>query len=466
MSSSNSIYENEIKLLRSEDPSERRAAVEDFMGKELDEYTVNVLSLMLADPDKGVRDSASLTLIFNGHHLIPKYVVPLISSPEISLRNLAGEVLLRIGELSIDEMVAYLENANDDDKKFIIDILGLIGSEKPVPTILKVLKENSNDNVILSCIEALGNIHFKDALPELISCYENNELYKPTIIEALGKMDSSEALDFITSKYFIEDDLTKFSIIESFGSLGNESTFYLLLSELSKLSGPIVWPVIASLCLLKEKLGLDLPFDESIKNSILYTLMEAETKYKRAAASLITVFDDKDIMDALIYIYGEDYEIDENIKPAFFQYSNLIYPKLSFVIKKKPQNLKNLLWLIKDIIDFDSESINRLSEIDKRSLSDALTLCLDNPDEEIRKSSVELLFMTNLDCALVFIDTMIEDDNIWNRLKIVELIENIFSPKINEVLKKLADDAEEMVRERAVWTLAQRGITNLEKKAE
>ncbi|MGE5680518.1 MAG: HEAT repeat domain-containing protein [Bacillota bacterium] len=466
MSSPNLMYENEIKLLRSEDPSERRSVIEDFMGKELDEETVRYLSQMLTDPDKGVRDSASFTLIFNGHPLIPKYVVPLVSSTEISVRNLAGEVLLRIGELSIDDMTAYLQGANDDDKKFVIDILGLIGNEKPVPKILEVLKESTNDNVILSCLEALGNIHYQDALPELIATYEKNELYKPTIIEALGKLDTVEALDFVTSKYFVEDDLTKFSIIESFGILGNESTFYLLLSELRKLSGPIIWPVISSLCRLKEKLGLDLPFDESIKNSILYTLMEAETQYKRAAASLITVFDDKDIMDALIHIFGEDAEIDENIKPAFYQYSNLLYPKLAEVIKKKPSNLKNLLWLIKDVVDYDAESVNRLSEIDKRNLSDSLTLCLNNPDEEVRKSSVELLFIINLDCALIFLDTMIEDDNIWNRLKIVELIENIYNPKINEILKKLAEDAEEMVRERAVWTLAQRGKTNLENKAE
>lgn len=466
MSSPNLMYENEIKLLRSEDPSERRSVIEDFMGKELDEETVRYLSQMLTDPDKGVRDSASFTLIFNGHPLIPKYVVPLVSSTEISVRNLAGEVLLRIGELSIDDMTAYLEGANDDDKKFVIDILGLIGNEKPVPKILEVLNDSTNDNVILSCLEALGNIHYQDALPELIATYEKNELYKPTIIEALGKLDTVEALDFVTSKYFVEDDLTKFSIIESFGILGNESTFYLLLSELRKLSGPIIWPVISSLCRLKEKLGLDLPFDESIKNSILYTLMEAETQYKRAAASLITVFDDKDIMDALIHIFGEDAEIDENIKPAFYQYSNLLYPKLAEVIKKKPSNLKNLLWLIKDVVDYDAESVNRLSEIDKRNLSDSLTLCLNNPDEEVRKSSVELLFIINLDCALIFLDTMIEDDNIWNRLKIVELIENIYNPKINEILKKLAEDAEEMVRERAVWTLAQRGKTNLENKAE
>lgn len=463
MSDTSSINENEMNQIKSEDPSERRMIVEDFMNRELDEETVKLLCTLLEDPDKGVRDSASMTLIFNGNPSIPKYIIPYISSPEISIRNLAGEILLRIGENCIDDMVDYITNANDDDQKFLIDVIGLIGSEKAVEKILEVLNKSNNDNVILACIEAIGNIGYSDALPFLISFYEKNELYKPTIIEALGKMNSREILDFITSKYSVEDELTKFSIIESLGNLGDESTFYFLLSELSKTKGPLIWPIISSLQMLKEKYGLDLPFDESIKNSILFTLLEAEPKYKRSAANLITVFDDKDILDALLRIYGEDMETDENIKPAFFQYSNLIYPKVAGIIKQSPKNLKHVLWLVKEIVEFDGGvSINNLSQLDRRNLCDSFTMCLDNPDEEVRKTSIELLFLTSLETAFVFIDTMIEDDNMWNRLKILELIENIYQPKVNEILKKMLNDPEEMIKERVEWLLSQRGISDLE----
>lgn len=463
----NSLNENEITLLNSEDPSERRSAVEELISREMDEEAVKIVCGMLADPDKGVRDSASMTLMYNGHPSIPGLVVPFISSADISIRNLAGEVLLRIGQNSIPDMAAYLQGANDDDLKFIIDILGLIGSTEPVNAILEVLKRTENDNVVLSCIEALGNIGYAEALPDLIEVYDRNELYKPTIIEALGKMYSDEALEFIVSRYQIEDDLTRFSIIESLGLIGNEGTFYFLLSELSKIKGPLIWPIINSLKSLKEKFGFDLPFDESIKNSILYTLLEAEPQYKRAAASMITVFNDKEIMDALLRIFGEDAEVDEYIRPSFYQFADLLYPKLSELIKQKPGNLKHLLWLLKDVTEFDNaESLNRLEPLEKRNLCDAFSMCLDNPDEEIRKSAVELLFYTSLETALLFVDSMIEDDNLWNRLKILEIIENIFHPKINEVLKKMVNDPEEMIRERAAWTLAQRGITNVELKTE
>ncbi|HEX2869572.1 MAG TPA: HEAT repeat domain-containing protein [Ignavibacteriales bacterium] len=467
MNNFSNLNEQELRMLSSANPSERRMAVEDLMSKELDEEGVRILSRMLLDPDKGVRDSASLTLIFNGSPLIPKHVVPLISSGDIAIRNLAGEILLRIKDASLSAMNEYLDGANDDDQKFLIDIMGLIGSSKPVEKILQVLSSSSNDNVILSCIEALGNIQYSGAIPALIKIYETNELYKPTIAEALGKMNSKEALDFLLAKYHIEDDLTKFSIIESLGHLGEETTFYFLLSELRKIKGPLVWPVIGSLYELKEKFQLELPFDESIKHSVVYTLTDAEPRYKKAAASLITVFDDKDIMDTLIRVYGEDSEIDESIRPAFYKYSKLLYSKLPDIIRNYPSNLSSLLLLLRDITEFENmETLNVLSELDKRNLSDAVALCLNNPGEEVRRTAIELLFLMSLDYALLFIDSMIEDDNIWNRLKVLEMTENIFTPKINEILKKMIQDPEEMIRERAGWILSQRGVTDLSTKTE
>ncbi|MGE5353313.1 MAG: HEAT repeat domain-containing protein [Acidobacteriota bacterium] len=467
MNNFNYLSEDELRNLSSQNPSERRMAVEDLISKELDEEGVKVLSNMLLDPDKGVRDSASFTLIFNANPLIPKYVVPFISSPDISLRNMAGEILLRIKDDSLEAMTEYLQRANDDDQKFLIDIMGLIGSPKPVPTILEVLFSNKNDNVILSCVEALGNIGYSEAIPALTSIYEGNELYKPTIAEALGKMHSSEALDFLLSKYPVEDPLTKFSIIESLGHLGGETTFFFLLSELRKTTGPLIWPVIGSLYELKEKFNLELPFDESIKNSIVYTLTDAEPRYKKAAASLITIFDDKDIMDTLIRIYGQDSEIDGSIKPAFYKYSRFLYSKLPEAIRHNPTNLTSLLWLLKELTESDAAAtLNSLGELERRNLSDSVALCLSNPDEEARKTAIELLFLINVDYALLFIDSMIEDDNIWNRLKVLEMTENIFTPKVNHMLKTMAQDQEVMIRERAAWILAQRGVTDSTTKTE
>jgi HEAT repeat protein len=356
-------------------------------------------------------------------------------------------------------MLEYLKGCNDDDKKFIIDILGLIGLKTPIPDIINILKTTQNDNVILACLEAFGNLKAEESVSELNNYYDKNELFKPTIIEALGKIGSNDALEFVNARYCQEDDLTKFSIIGTLGEIGNEETFYFLLSEMNSVEGPLLWPIVSSIYMLKEKFGLDLPFDEKVRAGILYTLSDADTEMKKAAANLIVPFDDKEIITTFLKIYGEDPEIDDIAKQKVFSNKAPVLLMLIAILKGKPSNVKNLLWLIREMIDVASpEDFESLSPLDLRNLTDSFTIYLENPDEEVRKSAMELLFVVSVDTALLFLDVMASDDIVWNRIKLTELIENINSPLIDDVLKKLSEDNEEMVKERAQWILSQRGI--------
>ncbi len=151
----------------------------------MNDETANLICSMVSDPDNGVRDTVSLVLIYNTNEKIAEYIVPYIASPEISIRNLVGEVLLKRGESSIQAMLDFIPRGDDDDKKFLVDILGLIGSRKPTEDIVHLLKVAQNENVVLACIEALGNIGASEALEEIILLYEKNELYRPTIVDAV-----------------------------------------------------------------------------------------------------------------------------------------------------------------------------------------------------------------------------------------------------------------------------------------
>lgn len=450
--------QNDIKSLQSEDPSVRREIAEKYLSAEMYDQIVGALAEKLVDPDIGVRDAVCQALIYNDNKTIPELVVRYTTSKqEISTRNLAGEILLKRGIGSLEAMINFIDVGDDDDKKFIIDLMGLIGDVSPAPKVIEVLNENKNDNVILACIECLGNIESKEAVQHIAKKYDESELFKPTIIEAIGNIGTEEGSNFIVEKYSTEDDLTRFSMIESLGKIGNAQAFFLLLSELPNMSGPLTWASIRSLKVLKDKLGLDVPFDEHIKNALLSTLVEGEISHKRAAAALISVFEDKDIIIACLKIFGTDEEIDHNIKSEFFNNPLFLYPKLTDYLKESPKNLNALFELLKEMIMNDGgESIQQVSELDLRNLCDVLTTSLDNADEEVRRSAIELLFFLSLDTALMFVDTMIADDNYWNRIRLVEIFENIDDERAHDGLKKLAEDAEEMVRERAQEILDQR----------
>ena len=456
-----------LKQLKSGDPSERCLAVESLFNENLTDTLVEDICTMLEDNDKGVRNTVDLMLSVNPSPQIPEHLVKYVSSPNISTRNLAGEILLKIGNHSVGTMLNHIYLGSDDDKKFLVDILGLIGDPKAAPEILELLRINKNDNVIMACIEALGNLRYEDALDFMILFYDKNELYKPTIIESLGKIGTSKALDFILLKYHGEDNLTKFSMIESLGLIGNQDSFYFLISELNNTDGPLVWPIVESIYLLKTKYNLDVPFDEKMKNLILQTIEEADSKYRRTAVKLVVAFEGIDITQACMNVFGEDYETDEIIKHRMSENPKRFFEILIALLKNGCKNIKSLLEFSLKLIQEDEFKYNDyLTELQIRNLIDSLINCLNNPYEEVRRLAIELLFIIDDENALLFIDKMIKDDNLWNKLKLLEILGGIKNSAAEGAIVKLAGDKEEMISERANFFLSQRPDIQLESKHE
>jgi HEAT repeat protein len=90
-----------------------------------------------------------------------------------------------------------------------------------------------------------------------------------------------------------------------------------------------------------------------------------------------------------------------------------------------------------------------LTGIEKRKLTDSLSNCLTNPDEIVRITSAELLFSIDQETTLLFLDTMINDENIWNRVRLLDLLVELDNPIAYEALERLSNDPEEMVSEKA-----------------
>ncbi|MCX7875667.1 MAG: hypothetical protein N2321_05785 [Melioribacteraceae bacterium] len=447
----NEIKNQILEKLNNGTSEEKYELINNINYSELDEDLYKSIPNLLADNDKGVRNAVSMFIINSQDSNFSKYVVPFVTSKDISVRNLAGEVLLKLGSNAVDAMIEFDHQNDDDTLKFIVDILGLIGDQRASLFVMGILSSSENDNVILACIEALGNLRYENSVEVLMLFYDRNELYKPTIVEALGKIGSAEALGFLTAKFSTEDELTQYSILESLGFLGNIETFFFLLEQVNNVSGPLVIPLITSLSNLKERFSLDIPFDNKMKSLLVYTINEGTIENKKVAFNLIESFDDKDILIASLSLYGEDPELDEMIKYKLFRNIEYVYREISKVISGKPKNIRQLLNLFIQSIAYVVEnqiSLN-ITMVEIRAISQAVSGLLENPDEEVRKSSMEILFYLDPETALLFTDTMLTDENVWNRLRLVELIENLPNESVMNILEKLCQDEDEMVRDRA-----------------
>ncbi|MGB8320306.1 MAG: hypothetical protein WCE54_19390, partial [Ignavibacteriaceae bacterium] len=195
------------------------------------------------------------------------------------------------------------------------------------------------------------------------------------------------------------------------------------------------------------------------KKIILQTIVDASVEYKQIAANLLLIFNDKETVTVYLKIFGEDEEIDQMISPKFWENPKLVVEIISDLITMNPNNIKPLLNLLKDVIQLDGEEkYNSMHSLQLRNLTDALSKYLSDHDEEVRMLSLELLFLLDKNVAVLFVDDFSEDNNIWNRLKLVEILGEVVHPKADEVLLKLSNDSEEMIKERADFCLSNRDI--------
>jgi HEAT repeat protein len=438
------------ELLNSDLPDKKREILEYLLTlDDIDEFVEPVCNC-ITNPDKGIRNAASLLIINHRPEKSAQYLVQCISSKDIMLRNLSGELLIKLGTKAIQTLIDFNCEKNSDDQKFIIDILGLIGSTKAADHIIGMLSTSEDENVILACVEALGNIRYQDSLDILQLLYNRSELYKPFIVEAIGKIGSPKACSFLLENFLKEDDLTKYSILESLGYVGDVDTYFFLLEQVPNIHGPLVWPLITSLFILKEKYNLDIPFDDRMKNLLMFTLQEGTPDHKKTALSLINVFNDKEILVESLKFLGDDDELDEIIRSKIYKNPEHLFEEFQRIIansKEKLRQVLNLFYSILSYLTYEARNFE-LSLIHRRNIIYTMSELLNHHDEEVRRSSMEIIFLLDSDAALLFVDSMIKDENMWNRLRLVDLLEPINNKVAKEALTKLSEDSEDMIKEK------------------
>jgi HEAT repeat protein len=450
MNTENPVSKNFYKMLLSSDPVQKTEALFNLTSEIVDDDTIKSITRFFLIDDKSIRNAVSNFLIQNSNPIIPFSVIEYVSFPDISVRNIAGEILRKKGVESLGAICEKLQRLEtDDDIKFLIDILGIIGDKSPEDLIIDFLKKSRNENVIVACIEALGSIRSEKAIDIIIPYYERAEELQPVVIEAVGKIPSKRSLEFIIDKFKTNDGLLKFIMIESMGEIGDVETFYFLLSQMGSLSGTLIWPLLESIYKLKLKYNLDVPYDEKIKQCILETIQNAEPFYQIIAAHLVTIYDDPDTLVACLNIFGIDDELNEVLHKKFMKNKKIILKEIHNVINNANRYLPADLELLQNIIRYDAGQLENLSRIEKRKLTDSLTNCLTNPDEILRITAAELLFSIDQETALLFLYTMINDENIWNRARILDLLADLDDPIVSEALEILLNDPEEMISEKA-----------------
>ncbi|MBN1301162.1 MAG: HEAT repeat domain-containing protein [Melioribacteraceae bacterium] len=442
--------------LYSNDADVRRQEIEKYFYEAPDEETLLKLVKLVEDPDKGVRNSLSILLTTLDNPSIPGLITGYVSSGNISVRNFVGDILLKNGNKSVKALSDYIDAGNNDDKKFVIDILGLIGNPEPAEKVIEVLKTNKDFNVILACLECLGNLKYEPAVRHITPFYKVNDLYKPTVIEALGKIGSGSVQDFLLHIYRSEDELTRYAIIESLGIIGNTNALGILISELKNADPFLVGPLVQSIFNIKSNFEAKILIDDKTANKIILLIDAIEKKYINAALNVVSNNPDIDLLPVYLKVFSINLELDERIKTFFADNLEEFILKVPDYLKRGNKNNVELFTFIKELIFVGNNQFEQLKlNGSLNTLIDELVEQMKSENDEVRTSACDLLFSVDEVRAIDSCDLIITDPNVWNRLNLLDNLSNLDPCKSESIIKQLAEDDEEIVRERAAFLLDQ-----------
>lgn len=177
------------------------------------------------------------------------------SQDNAGLRSSAVETLVRLGRDSIPLLRARAHDGDADVRKFVVDILGDIGDESSLSTLIEALGDD-DPNVMVSAAENLGKVGCAAAVAPLLAALRRPELsLRFTVLEALGRIGRPVPMAAVSP--FLEDPLLKKAVFECLGAVGAEEAVSVLVQGLAEPSRGCREAAVRGLMAVRERLPAD-----------------------------------------------------------------------------------------------------------------------------------------------------------------------------------------------------------------
>jgi HEAT repeat protein len=203
------------------------------------------------------KEAVDLILSVSAGEELARELIGLLSvQGNAGLKNSVVEVLQTVGEKILPALTEHLAHEDAGVRKFIVDIMGGIGSSAIIPELASVLAD-SDANVAAAAAESLGMIGDAVALPALLNALERDDLLiRYAILEALVKIGTPVPLGVITP--LAGDPLLKKALFECLGVIGDLASVPLLVDGLGDRARNVREAALTALDLIRRRTAADL----------------------------------------------------------------------------------------------------------------------------------------------------------------------------------------------------------------
>lgn len=498
-----------IDLLRSDDSENIREGAY-LAGTERVEAAVPLLITHIQNPDIGIQEAADRALQKIGGAKVAGAVIPLLRSEDAPVRNIAMEMLRKIGATDMDGLVQLLHDQDPDMRIFAADILGSTGSLLAVAPLQGALLRDPEVNVRYQAAVSLGNLAFPEAAASLNSALHDEEWVQFSVIEALIKIRAESSVSALVKALDSSSELVASVIIDALGEMGNVKAAPLLVHRLEVTTGPLRNKIVASIIkILGEKsLGLLGPRerdnlyqymlvaikddDEDIQNTMIRGL--AAMGGEKASAAIAEMAENLDpdrdhdrlevIINALVKIgftetiaamirNGGEIAQHVGVETVSRAPSREGLELLKEVFADKPRDLQRAMIIdlakhcgpeyqafFLDILKkYEDGNVLKAALLflgrkgEPQEVSPAVTACLEHPYDDVKEAALDACIALHDPLTLGYVLGMAQEEDPIRRMMAVYALGSIDATAYQHIILKALGDASADVRRVALEAL-------------
>ena len=432
------------KRITSPDPGERESAaaqLRDYSGPE----AVQCLIKMLSDERSEVVHGATQSLVSMACREAAEEVVTLLRSEDAALRNLAFDIIVRMGATALSRVERLINDGDRDVRKFAVDILRMMrvpGVEDPL---IKALFDE-DINVAMAAAEALGNAGTLRAVPHLIDCARRAPWLKYAAIKSLGEIGGEEALRAILATDPEDERIVLFYAVNALGTIGDSRGIEFLINLLEK-DDPSLLPSIIQAAARILKDADDAVIERAKRgvpgSRVVSLLGNNNSDVVRSAIVLLGLFREERAIEALVRLYNESNEhLFEDLEQAF--------------LTIRSENIEPFMWIIKDPMESETvktAAVRLMGRLGRREALEPLVNCLDICRDKQKAEVICTLGALNDPRILPVLHEALEEEQPQIKETAIEALETFCDEISIPFLMELSADSSETVRSKAAASL-------------
>ena len=333
------------------------------------------------------------------------------------------------------------------------------------------LLHDPDENVVVSAVEALGNLRSADAVAGLEEAFDRYGYARPAVAEALGKIGDPLSGAFVMTNlrnalgHVSEDPLTVLGLVEAAGAVGDAGALGVLTDGCALIPPGIRGAVLHAIVRIGSRTGRPLPAIPGVEPVLSRMLKQEDAAVRASAAAWLGTCAGPESVGAMVHAFGADPEVDALLAAALMERPESLPALVAELHEGAGSGARAKAALLSQLVLARIKAIMRSggSPGDEEVIAsafDAVARAWDEADQDARSSLIDAMFRLDGDRAVQFLDTILEQPDPWLRMHVIEVIAAIADSRAPVYIARFLNDEDEMVRELAENVLRAKGFVS------